>query len=163
MSKYATLMELNCDENESWYTFIKVEGNEEALKKLKDQLESVTWDIDDGSTFDLETEHPVSELTAKEMTKLDLNPTMFHRKFDGKLKEIAFGFRSGDNDLRKMKKVAKLLEGGGIENFIDAEDVDPEDIAFNESDLEDDDEKHTSTSSSEEEVETRRKYKKRVK
>jgi len=159
-SHYVTLMELNSDEYESWYTFIKLEGNEQAIKKLKDQLESVEWDIDEGSTFDLETEHPVSATTAKEMTKLDINPTMFHRKFDGKLKEIDFKFEHGNSQVKRMKKVRKLLEGGSIENFIDDEDIDPED-RLDDADMVSESESE-SESSSESEVETRRKYKKKL-
>ncbi len=150
-SKYATLMELNSDEYESWYTFIKYNGNEQAIKKLRTQLESIEWDIDEGSTFDLDSDNLVSATTAKEMTKLDINPTMFHRKFDGKLNDIDFQFGHGNNNVKKMKKVRKLLEGGGIENFIDDEDIDPED-RIDEADMvsasEDEDDEHNEHSSS---------------
>jgi hypothetical protein len=159
-SRYATLMELNSDEHESWYTFIKVQGNEQAIKKLRDQLESIEWDIDEGSTFDLDSDNPVSATTAKEMTKLDLNPTMFHRKFDGKLKEIDFKFETGNSHVKRMKKVRKLLEGGGIENFIDDEDIDPED-RIDEADMVSESDSESSESS-ESVVETRRKYKKKL-
>ena len=86
---YAALMETNDKECESWYYFIRVEGNEKNLKHLQEQLEQVDWYImDDLSTFDLDLEHYVSAKTAKEMTKLELNSYAFHRKFDGKLKEF---------------------------------------------------------------------------
>ena len=88
---YVILMETSGEENESWYYFIRVEGNEENLQKLQTQLENVDWYIiDDLSTFDLDLEHPISAQTAKQMTKVDLNHTSFHRKFDGVLKEIDF-------------------------------------------------------------------------
>ena len=41
VGKYAALMETNGKECESWYYFIRVEGNEDALKHLQDQLTKV--------------------------------------------------------------------------------------------------------------------------
>ena len=71
---YAVLMETSGEEMESWMYFIRVEGNEENLKHLQDQLEQVDWYIlDEMSTFDLDLEHYVSAQTAKEMTKIELN------------------------------------------------------------------------------------------
>lgn len=126
---YATLMEMNDEHAECWYVFIRKEGNEENLKHLQDQLSSVDWSLEeDQSTFDLETTYFVSEQTAKEMTKLDLNKNSFHRKFDGVLQRIDFGLKSSHSNDRKMEKVCKLLQNGGIEDFIDMEDIDPEDL-----------------------------------
>lgn len=127
---YALLQETSGEELESWYVFIRYQGNEEALKFLNKQLEEVEWYIvDDLSTFDLEIDYLVSEQTAKEMTKVDINHTSFHRKFDGKLKKIDLGFKDHHSNLRKMTKAFDKLGYGGIENFIDNEDIDPEDIA----------------------------------
>ena len=68
---YATLMETNGEEVESWYFFIRKEGNEDALNFLNDQLDKVDFYIvDDLSTFDLEIDYFVSEQTAKQMTKI---------------------------------------------------------------------------------------------
>ena len=90
---YAILMETNGKECESWYYFIRMKDNIEALKHLQKQLETVEWYIlDDLSTFDLELENTVSATTAKEMSKVDLNHYSFHRKFDGKLDTIHLGF-----------------------------------------------------------------------
>jgi len=158
--QYAALMETNGDECESWYYLIRVEGNEDALKHLQDQLEKVDWFIlDDLSTFDLDLEHLVSAQTAKEMTKLELNSYSFHRKFDGKLKKINFKFKSKDlrSDERMMGKVFDLLGYGQIEDYISDEDLDSEDLVTDsESETETEDESTDSESESEEERPTRR-------
>ena len=104
--KYAILMETSPDEYESWYYFIRHEGNEENLKHLQESIESLEWSVlDDCNVFDIEMEHLVSGTTAKEMTKIDLNHTSFHRKFDGVLKNVNFKFKKGDNDEKKMFKI----------------------------------------------------------
>lgn len=144
---YAILMETNGKEYESWYYFIRVEGNEEALKHLQKQLESVEWTIlDDLSTFDLELEHYVSARTAKEMTKVDLNATSFHRKFDGKLDMIHLGFKDKDDDETRMCKAFDHLSYGQIEDYIDDEDLDEEDLV----DVDSEDESDESSSEEEE-------------
>ena len=152
---YVALMETNGKECESWYYFIRHEGNEEALKHLQNQLEQVDWYIlDDLSTFDLDLEHFVSAQTAKEMTKLELNAQSFHRKFDGKLKKIDFNFRKKDlkNNERMMEKVFDILGYGQIEEFIDDEDLDPEDLTDTpDSDSDSDTEQESEESSSEDE------------
>lgn len=154
-NKYAVLMETNGKEYESWYYFIKYNGNEDALKSLSKQIESIDWYIlDDLSTFDLDLEHLVSESTAKEMTKVELNSLMFHRKFDGKLKEIDLGFKKKDSNDKKIVRAFKKLGIGRIDDFIDQEDIDPEDLEekdSEDSDEEDsDDDYHYEISSSDE-------------
>jgi hypothetical protein len=135
--QYAVLMETSEKECESWYNFIRVEGNDRALQNLQKQLEQVEWYIqDDLSTFDLDLEHTVSAITAKQMTKLELNSYSFHRKFDGKLQEIDLCFRKKDSNERKMEKAFDLLGYGQIEDYIDDEDLDPEDLTDGESDSE---------------------------
>lgn len=127
--KYAILMETSGEEFESWYYFIRIDGNEENLKYLHEQIEKVNFYIlDDLSTFDLEIEHPVSAQTAKEMSKVDLNSMSFHRKFDGTLKRIDFDFKSKDGNETKICKVFDLLGEGQIEDYISDEDIDEEDL-----------------------------------
>ena len=63
------------------------------------------------------------------MTKVDLNHTSFHRKFDGVLKNIDFKFKKKDGNEDKMWKIFDVLGYGQIENFIDDEDLDEEDLA----------------------------------
>jgi hypothetical protein len=137
---YVALMETNGKEFESWYYFIRREGNEEALKHLQDQLERIDWFIiDDLSTFDLDLDHSVSATTAKQMTKLEMNSYAFHRKFDGKLKMINFNFKKKDNrdnergNERMICKVFDILGYGQIEDYISDEDLDEEDLTDNES------------------------------
>ena len=156
---YAILMETNGEEMESWYYFIRVEGNEENLKHLQDQLEQVDWYVlDEYSTFDLDLEHYVSAQTAKEMSKVDLNHTSFHRKFDGVLQKIDFDFAKKDKNKRKIKRVNDILGYGAIEEFIDDEDIDPEDlVSVSESDDTDNESFSSSSSDSEESYEDRRK------
>jgi len=153
---YAVLMETSGEEMESWMYFIKVDGNEENLKFLQDQLEKVDWYIlDDMSTFDLDLEHYVSAQTAKEMTKVELNHCSFHRKFDGKLNVIDFEFEKRDKNKKKIRKVFDVLGYGLIENFIDDEDVDPEDL------ITDSDEDTEGESVSSSDSEDRKRYKRK--
>ena len=127
--KYAVLMETNGEECESWYYCIRYQGNEENLNHLQKQLEMVDWYIiDDLSTFDLDLEHLISETTAKELTKLELNHVSFHRKFDGVLDRIDLNIKEKDNNERKMVKVFDILSYGQIEDFVDKEDLDEEDL-----------------------------------
>ena len=127
---YAILQETSGEECESWLNFIRYQGNEEALAHLEKQLDQVEWYIvDDLSTFDVETKFLVSEQTAKEMTKVDLNHCSFHRKFDGVLQKIDLKFKPHYDNEKKIKKATDILGNGGIENFIDKEDIDPEDMA----------------------------------
>jgi hypothetical protein len=127
--KYALLMETSGEECESWYYCIKYNGNEENLKHLQEQLESVDWYIlDDLSTFDLELNYLIGEKTAKELTKLELNHHSFHRKFDGVLDKVELNLRKKDKNEKKMVKVFDLLGYGQIEDYIDGEDLDEEDL-----------------------------------
>jgi len=128
-SKYVVLQETSGEECESWYFCIKYEGNQENLIHLQKQLESVDWYIlDDLSTFDLDLEHFISEKTAKELTKLELNHVSFHRKFDGVLDKIDLHLNKKDKTEKKMVKVFDILGYGQIEDYIDDEDIDDEDL-----------------------------------
>lgn len=151
--RYAVLQECDGETTESWLYFIRYEGNEEALKKLREDLESFEWTIyDDTSAFDIDTDHLVSEQTAKEICLLELNSESYHRKFNGKMEVINFGFKSKDNDDKKMHRVCKLLRNGGIEDYVDGEEVDP---THTESGSEE-------SSTSEEEQEQERPKKKKI-
>jgi len=133
---YATLMETNGKYCESWYYFIKLKGNENNLKFLKEQLDKVDWYIiDELSTFDIDIEHLVDAKTAKQMTKVELNSIMFHRKYDGVLEKIDFKFRNRDTDEDKIFKANEVLRKGRIENFIEGEDIDPEDMISDDKDI----------------------------
>lgn len=138
--EYVALMETNGKECESWYYFIRKDGNEEMLKHLQDQLNQVEWYVlDDLSVYDLDLEHTVSAKTAKEMTKLELNSYAFHRKFDGKLKQIDLGFKKKDSNEKKMVRAFDHLGYGQIEDYIDLEDIDEEDLlTHTETESEDD-------------------------
>jgi hypothetical protein len=156
---YAALMETNGKECESWYYFIRCEGNMDALNHLQKQLEQVDWYIlDDLSTFDLDLEHFVDAKTAKQMTKLELNAYAFHRKFDGKLDEINFNFKKKDlkNNTKMMEKVFDLIGYGQIEDYISDEDLDPEDLTSDtETDTEDDSETESSSEEEEERIKSK--------
>lgn len=128
-NKYVVLMETSGEECESWYYCIRYEGNEKNLQYLQEQLETVDWYIlDDLSTFDLDLEHFISEKTAKELTKLELNHHSFHRKFDGVLDRVELNLRKKDKNEKKMVKVFDILGYGQIEDYIDKEDLDEEDL-----------------------------------
>jgi len=125
-NKYVVLAETNGKDLECWYYFIKYNGNENALKHLQEQFSKVEFFImDDLSMFDLDLDHLMSEQTAKEMVRLEVN-VYFHRMFNGKLKMIDFGFKENESNKKKILKVFKTLGVGQIDNFIDDEYVDPE-------------------------------------
>lgn len=154
---YAILQESNAEEYESWLYFIRYQGNEDALNHLQRQLQSVDWNMDDDlSCFDLELDYLVSENTAREMTKIDLNHYSFHRKFDGTLKQIDLGFKKGSSDSKKIKKAFKVLGYGRIEEFVDKEDVDPSDLV-SDSDSDENDSDSSSSSSESEKEESKHK------
>ena len=123
MSTFAILMESNENEVESWYYFLRVQGNEKELEYLNQQLEKMDMVFeDDLNTFILELENPVSEQTAREMCKVDLNHTTFHRKFDGKLEMIYLNLKKRDSNLKMLKKLNKKLMNQGIEILLMNED-----------------------------------------
>tara|TARA_B100000686_G_scaffold355139_1_gene470294 strand:+ start:1524 stop:2033 length:510 start_codon:yes stop_codon:yes gene_type:complete len=118
-------METNGGECESWYYFIKYEGNEGALEYLEKQINKIDmFIIDELSTFDIDLEHLVSESTAKEMCKAELNSVTFHRKFDGKLKNIHLNLRKKDSNEDMIEKINDVLGLQQIEEYIDKEDED---------------------------------------
>lgn len=136
---YICLQETNDEERETWMNFIKYEGNEDAIKYLSDQLESVNFYLlPDSSTFDIDMKHLVDASTAKQITKLELNSCFWHRKFDGKLKMIDFGFEKIEQKCvkknktteycneKKMEKIYDIIGYGNISDFIDGEDIDEE-------------------------------------
>lgn len=148
--RYAILMETNGEEFESWYNFIRYEGNEEALQHLQKQLSRVDFYVmEDMSTFDLDIDHLVSEDTAREMCTVDLNSNMFHRKFNGKLQKIDFGFSRKDDNEDRIEKVHEKLGFGDIDNYVDGEEEFKDD---NDSDNE------TSASDDDSEVLSTKKY-----
>lgn len=136
-SQYAVIMETNAEECESWYYFVKYNGNEKKLHHLKDQIDQIEmYLVDDLSTFDIELEHLVSEQTAKQMTKLEINSVSFHRKFDGVLKTVNLGLKRKDSNEKRIERINDILGMGGIDDFIDMEDIDPEDRISDEGESE---------------------------
>jgi len=119
---YVILMETNFDHGQSWYYFLRLEGNEDALKKLEKDLESLDWDDNEDCEFAIDLHHPVSEQCAHDMIRVDLNSYSFHRKFDGVLDPIDFGFKEKESNEKKMKRVIKMLGMGDIEDFAHDED-----------------------------------------
>jgi hypothetical protein len=151
--KYAILQENNGEENESWLYFLRYNGNEDELKFLKQQLDSIDWYfLDDMSVFDLDLDHLVSETTAREMSRVELNTYTMHRKFDGKLKKIDLDFTKSTSNNKKLKRVYRKLAFGNIDQYIDQEDRDPDDIVVSgessSSSSSDNDDEHNSDSSS---------------
>lgn len=161
-SPYVILMETNGGEEESWYYFIKYKNNKENLEFLQNQLERVEfYIIDDLSTFDLDLENFVSARTAKEMSKVDLNHTSFHRKFDGRLDKIDFKFKKKDSNEKKIAKCFDILGYGQIEDYITDEDIDEEDLVTDTEESSSDDSE--SSSSGSEVVNQQKSYKQRNK
>lgn len=145
---YAVLAETNNQYRETWYYFIRYDTNVEALEQLYAQLDSIEWVyLESYATFALDLEHLVSAQTAKELTKVSVNEGSYHRKFDGTLEFINFGFRKRDNNIVRLINVCDTIGFGNIENFIDKEDFDPEDF---EEEEEDESESESETESEEE-------------
>ena len=141
--KYAVLAEANGAEVETWMYFIKYNGNEKALDYLQHQLTKIDMIIlDDMSTFELDLDNLVSEQTAKEMTKVDVNSYTPHRKFDGKLEYIDLNLKKKDANEDMLDKLHEALSYGSIEEYIDEEDItdDSEDSLESESSSSDQDE-----------------------
>ena len=123
MSKFTILMETNSEDPESWYYFIKYDGNEDALTYLDKQLNKIDMFMIDGySIFDLDLIHLVSEETAREMCMVDLNTITPHRKFDGKLQMINLNFKKRDSNEDMIEKLFDKLGLHHIDDFIDEED-----------------------------------------
>jgi len=159
--KYTILMETDQNSSEQWYNFIRVEGNEENLNHLAKQLEQVDFElIEDLSTFDLEMDYLVSAQTAKDMSKVDLNPTNFHKKFDGTLKRIDFSFSKKDGNTTKISKVYDTLGDGNIDEYISDEDIDDEDLATDDESVSDNESESDSSSDDESEDERMKEKKK---
>lgn len=143
-NQYVVLAECNGKEYETWYYFIKVNGNEKALEHLDKQLKSVEfYIIDDLSTFDLDMDHPMSESTAKQMIRLEVNSFMDHRMFEGKLQMIDLNYKKNESNDKKIVKTFKKLGIGRIDRYVDGEYIDPERVKR--------DSKENSNSDSEEE------------
>jgi hypothetical protein len=125
---YALLAETSLDEGESWYYFIRATpANLKELAKLERVLTAIDWFSDEeGSVFDIDIEHLVSEQTAKEMCRVEINYCFYHRKFDGTLKQVDFEFKSKDSLKVKIEKVRAKIAFGRIEEYIDAEDIHPD-------------------------------------
>lgn len=141
--EYYILVETNAEEVESWYYFIRKDGNEEEIKQLKNDLDKVKEPeyIDDMSVFWIDIDKTVSAQTAKEMSKVELNSYQFHRKYDGKLKTIDFKFRTDKKEKQKriLEKIFDKLGYGKIEEYISDEDIDTDDMeSLSESDTESD-------------------------
>ena len=127
--RYIVLCETSGREFESWYNFIKFDGNEKALEYLQKQLEKIDmYILDDFSTFDLDLDHFFSAQTAKEMTKLEVNSYSFHRKFDGKMSMVSLGLKKRDDNDDMLEKLFDKLGLGQVEEYIEDEDIDSDDL-----------------------------------
>jgi len=125
--KFAILMETSGEDCESWYYFIKYQGNETALRNIKVQFDKIQncSMIDGVNIFDLDIDNLVSEQTARELCMVELNSVTYHRKFNGTLKEVDFKLKDKYDDDRKMEKIYDLIGNGDIDEFIDDEEIPP--------------------------------------
>lgn len=130
-------METSPDDCESWYYFIKYNGNEDALKNMKAQFDKIEDAVimDDINLFDLDIENLISEECAKEFCMLELNSATYHRKFDGVLDNIDFRFKKKDDDETMMFKIFDKIGEGDIDLFVTMEDI-PESHKLDENDME---------------------------
>ena len=125
--KYAVLMETSGGDCESWYYFIKYNGNEEALKNINTQFSKIETPrvYDDVNIFDIDLVNLVNEETASDIIMLELNSVSYHRKFDGVLKHVDFDFKEDDNDMYRLYKIFDVLGNGNIDEYISDEDIPP--------------------------------------
>jgi len=138
--QYVVLCETSGREFESWYYFIRYSGNEKPLAYLQKQLEKIDmYILDDFSTFDLDLDHFFSNSTAKEMTKLEINSYMFHRKFDGKMQMISLGLKKRDDNDDMLEKLFDKLGLGQLEEYVEDEDLDSDDFETDSGDDSSDD------------------------
>lgn len=127
--RYVVLCETNEEEKESWYYFIRYDGNEDALDYLNRQINKVDmYLLEDLSTFDLDLDHFFSEQTAKEMIRLEVNSFSFHRMFTGKLDMIDMDLRKKDDNEDRLIKFFEKIGKGQIDDYITGEFVHPEDM-----------------------------------
>ena len=131
-NNYVVLCETNEHESESWYYFLKYNGNEKALEYLSQQLEKIDmYLMEDMSTFDLDIDHYFSDQTALEMIKLEVNSVSFHRMFRGDLQMINLGLKKRDDNEDMLIKCYDKLGMGQVEDYIDGEFIHPEDLVDN--------------------------------
>lgn len=137
MSKYATLMETSGADCESWYYFIKYDGNEKALQHLKEQIESIENDFvhEDMSKFDIDLDNLITQDAVNQFILLELNSVMYHRRYDGKMQMIDFNFKKKDKDTKRLVKIDDLLGGGAIDKYVEDQYI-PKEHEPTESDLE---------------------------
>jgi hypothetical protein len=125
--KYAVIMETNGELCESWLYFVKYQGNEEALEQLSDDINRIDTPtlMEDANAFDIDICKFVSKQTAAEMIMLELNSATYHRRFDGTMTKIDFGFSTKKRytDERIVEKIDKLIGGGRISDFVTDEFV----------------------------------------
>ena len=153
VSKYAVLMETSGPDYESWYYFIKYDGNEKALKFIKDQLDSIENDVvyDDMSKFDIDIDNLISLEAVNQFIMLELNSVMYHRRYDGKVDMIDFGFKKKDKDSKRLLIIDEMLSGGKIDIYVSDQYV-PKEHEPTESDLEDQSDSSESDKESDEET-----------
>uniref|UniRef100_A0A6C0LVY0 Uncharacterized protein n=1 Tax=viral metagenome TaxID=1070528 RepID=A0A6C0LVY0_9ZZZZ len=123
--KYAVLMETSSVDFESWYYFVKYNGNEEELKNISTQFSKIETPTvyDDINIFDIDVVNLVNEQTASDIIMLELNSVSYHRKFDGVLKNVDFDFEEDDNDMHRLYKIFDVLGNGNIDEYISDEDI----------------------------------------
>jgi len=123
-NSYVVFIETNNEKNQTWYTFIRKDGNENSLLKLQIQLSQIDWySLKDLSIFKLDLDNTVSEKTAREMCSINLNLWMFHKKFDGEMKDIDFAFKKSDSNEKRIEKVFDTLGYGQIQEYLSNEEV----------------------------------------
>lgn len=136
---YATFIETSDEKRESWYSFIRYDGNEDNLHYLQKQLDSIEWvPIPNLSSFQLHLDPLVSGETARQMSKLKMN-VIPHRRFDGYLRKINFGFDTNtDGNVTKIGKIFDTLKYGRIASYLGSgsrnDDNDDDDNEYDDSD-----------------------------
>jgi hypothetical protein len=148
---YAILSEINEETFDTCYSFIRYQGNEDALKELKETLDNIDWYLlEELSVFEVVLEPLISEKTANELISLKFRNSCRHRKFDGKMKKIDFKFKKKDSNNKKIRKVFSKLNGSSLDDHIDGE-VDYGDSSDEVEELEDEEDEDEEEEEEEEE------------
>lgn len=115
---YAVLSEICNDDAENCFYFIKYEGNEAALRNLRDSLGEINWEkFENMYIFRLDMDNLVSDTTAREMSN-----TIFYNKVFNSMKMIDFNFEENDSNESNFETVIEKIGFGNIRDYLEDED-----------------------------------------
>lgn len=117
---YYVLVETSDEYLETAMYFIKKKGNENNMKHLCKQLDYIhTWEpIKNCSIFMHDYKNAVSETTAREMSRLQINAQLPYIIFDGILDKIDLEIEQEWSIVEQIRHVTEMLGSGKISRYI---------------------------------------------